>query len=213
MSFARAAAVADLWVGEMRSVVVGGTAVLLVRLADGVRAYEDRCAHKGVALSTGTLAGTLLTCATHGWQYDVASGRGVNPASAGLRAFAVRLDGNDVLVDIGDAIGRRPAGLTTLARPSDDVGPVLQEGPEAAAIVSAIRRQNVDVRVIDRGSYLRVLCPRRCVVTRVGIEAELGRPFRLPRDLELVVSSFKGRFHVSESEASWELGPVEVQEA
>ncbi|MDB4981645.1 MAG: Toluene-4-monooxygenase, subunit TmoC [Myxococcales bacterium] len=207
MSFARAGAVADLWVGEMRSVVVGGTAVLLVRLGDGVRAYEDRCAHKGVALSAGTLAGTLLTCATHGWQYDVATGRGVNPASAALRAFAVRLEGDDVLVDVDDGRGR----LTALARPSDDVGPVLQEGPEAAAIVRAIRRQNADVRVIDRGSYLRVLCPRRCVVTRVGIEAELGRPFRLPRDLELVISSFKGRFHVSESEASWELG--EAQES
>jgi toluene monooxygenase system ferredoxin subunit len=210
MSFARATTVHALWVGEMRSVVVGGTAVLLVRLGDGVRAYEDRCAHTGVALSAGTLAGTLLTCATHGWQYDIATGRGVNPASAGLRAFAVRLDGDDVLVDIDD--GRRPTSLAAVPRPSDDVGPVLQEGPEAAAIVSAIRRQNADVRVIDRGSYVRVLCPRRCVVTRAGIEAELGRPFRLPRDLEHVVSAFKGRFHVSESEASWELGPAERED-
>ncbi|HVZ72483.1 MAG TPA: MmoB/DmpM family protein [Polyangia bacterium] len=201
MSFERAASLRELWVGELRSVAVGGTPVLLVRLPDGVRAYEDRCAHKGVALSAGRLAGTVLTCGAHEWQYDVATGAGVNPARVCLRAFDVRVDGDDVLVDVGVV---RP----TLAgpRPTDDVGPVLQEGPEARAIVAAIRRLNADVRVLDRGAYVRVSCPRRCVVTRAAVEAELGRPFRLPRDLELVVSAFKGRFHVSEEEATWELG-------
>jgi toluene monooxygenase system ferredoxin subunit len=205
MSFARAAALRDLWVGEMRGLVVAGVPVLLVRLADGVRAYEDRCAHKGVALSGGKLAGTVLTCASHEWQYDVASGAGVNPSRACLRAFAVRVEGDDVLVDVAAPVARL-ARRDGAPRANDDVGPVLQESPEASAVVAAIRRANGDVRVIDRGSYLRVLCARRCVVTRAGIEAELGRPFALPRDLELVMSSFKGRFHVTEDEASWELG-------
>ena len=71
--------------------------------------------------------------------------------------------------------------------------------------MGAIRALNVDVRVLDRGAYLRVLCPRRCVVTRAAIEARTGAPFRLPGDLELVMSSFKGRFSVSDDEARWEL--------
>jgi toluene monooxygenase system ferredoxin subunit len=206
VSFVRAASATDLWIGELRGVVVDGTPVLLVRLAeDDVRAYEDRCAHKGVALSAGRLAGTVLTCSSHEWQYDVATGGGVNPARACLRAFPVRVSGDDVLVDVAEAVAARVVPEAALV-PSDDVGPVLQEGPEAVAIVAAIRRQNQGVRVVDRGAYVRVLCPRRCVVTRAGIEAELGRPFRLPGDLELVVSAFKGRFHVTEDEAQWELG-------
>jgi toluene monooxygenase system ferredoxin subunit len=206
MSFQRAARADDLWVGELRAVVVSGTRVLLVRLPEGVRAYEDRCAHKGVALSAGALAGTTLTCSAHAWQYDLATGRGVNPASACLRRFEARVEGDDVLVDVGLVMGGEGAAARVpTPRASDDVGPVLQEGPEASAVVAAIRRQNADVRVVDRDSYLRVLCPRRCVVTRAGIERELGRAFALPRDLELVMPSFKGRFAVSEEEATWEL--------
>jgi toluene monooxygenase system ferredoxin subunit len=194
MSFRRAASRAELWVGEMKGVVVDGVPVLLVSLEDGLRAYEDRCAHKGVALSAGRLTGARLVCAAHEWEYDVASGSGLNPTRACLRAFPVALEGDDILVDVGAA-----------ARESDDVGPVLQAGPVGEAVLGAIRALNADVRVLDRGAYLRVLCPRRCVVTRAAIEARTGAPFRLPGDLELVMSSFKGRFAVSEDDASWEL--------
>jgi MmoB/DmpM family len=84
------------------------------------------------------------------------------------------------------------------------VGPVLQTGPAARAIVAAIRELNPDVQVVDRGSYLRVLVPDRCHVTRALIERHGVAPFRLPRDLERVMSSFKGRFFVSSEEARWE---------
>ena len=53
MSFRRAATRDELWIGEMKGVIVDGVPVLLVSLDDGVRAYEDRCPHKGVALSEG----------------------------------------------------------------------------------------------------------------------------------------------------------------
>jgi hypothetical protein len=85
------------------------------------------------------------------------------------------------------------------------VGPVLQAGPVANAIVLAIRQQNDDVRVVDRGAYLRVSCHARCAVSRAAIESILRRRFVLPGDLELVMSSFKGHFHVDEDEACWEL--------
>lgn len=88
----------------------------------------------------------------------------------------------------------------------DRVGPVLQAGRAADAVVAAIRALNADVELLDRGAYVRVLAARRCLVTRAAIEAELGAPFRLPRDLEAIMSSFKGRFRVSADEAAWELG-------
>jgi toluene monooxygenase system ferredoxin subunit len=202
VSFQRVASRAELWVGEMKGVVVDGVPVLLVALEDGVRAYEDRCAHKGVALSAGRLVGTRLTCSAHGWEYDVSVGCGVNPRRACMRALPVAVEGDDIRVDVGDAAAGPPA-----PRVLDDVGPVLQSGPVGEAVVAAIRALNADARVLDRGAYLRVLCPGRCVVTRAAIEEQTGATFRLPRDLELVMSSFKGRFAVSESEARWELSP------
>jgi hypothetical protein len=89
---------------------------------------------------------------------------------------------------------------------ADAVGPVLSSGRVADAIVVAIRKENVDVRITDRGSYLRVLVPSPCRVSRSAIEAALDRPFRLPGDLERVMTSFRGRFQVSEEQAVWIAG-------
>lgn len=86
----------------------------------------------------------------------------------------------------------------------DWVGPVLLAGPAADSVVAAIRELNAGVEVVDRGSYLRVLCPRRCRVTRTALERHRGAPFRLPMDLESVMSSFKGRLSMSEEEACWD---------
>jgi toluene monooxygenase system ferredoxin subunit len=82
MAFRKVATVDDLWSG------------------DDVYAYEDCCAHLGVCLSRGTLAGGVLTCSAHEWQYDIATGRGVNPASAFLRPFPVKVEARQIFVDL-----------------------------------------------------------------------------------------------------------------
>jgi len=86
----------------------------------------------------------------------------------------------------------------------DWVGPVLQAGPVADSVIAAIRELNAGVEIVDRGSYLRVLCARRCRVTRAALERHRGAAFRLPVDLESVMSSFKGRLSMSEEEACWD---------
>jgi hypothetical protein len=84
------------------------------------------------------------------------------------------------------------------------VGPVLHACRLSEAVIAAIREENPAVEVIDRGAYLRVLSPGRCVVRRAAIEAHAGAPFRLPSDLESIMSSFAGRLHVTGDEARWE---------
>ena len=86
----------------------------------------------------------------------------------------------------------------------DWVGPVLLAGPAADSVIAAIRELNARVEIVDRGSYLRVLCPCRCRVTRAALERHRGGPFQLPVDLELVMPSFKGRLSMSEEEACWD---------
>ena len=85
------------------------------------------------------------------------------------------------------------------------VGPVLEAGDASAPVIAAIRELNATVEIEDRGAYVRVLVPERCVVTRAAIEAAGGRPFQLPGDLERVMPSFKGRFAVTADEAVWTL--------
>ena len=103
MAFEAACAVDELWAGELLARRVGGRPVLLARLGEEVLAYEDRCAHLGVALSAGRLCGERLVCSAHEWEFDLASGRGVNPAGICLRRFPVRLEDGHILVDVEQA--------------------------------------------------------------------------------------------------------------
>ena len=82
MAFSPIIAAAELWDGDTIARRVEGLDVLLVRLNGFVYAYENRCAHQGVALSEGRLEGNVLTCRAHHWQYDVRFGSGINPATA-----------------------------------------------------------------------------------------------------------------------------------
>jgi toluene monooxygenase system protein D len=90
-----------------------------------------------------------------------------------------------------------------LSETYDHVGPVLQSGPVANAIIAAIKDLNQDVIVLDRGAYMRVLVPRCCVVTRSAIEKHLGRSFRFPGELEIVMSAFKGTLRLNQDDATW----------
>jgi toluene monooxygenase system ferredoxin subunit len=105
MAFTKAARLDDLWIGEKAQVVVGGMRVLLVRLDEGVFAFEDRCMHQGVALSEGRLVGRTLVCSAHAWEYDACTGRGINPRGTALRGFPVKLEDGDVLIDVGGQLG------------------------------------------------------------------------------------------------------------
>jgi toluene monooxygenase system protein D len=92
----------------------------------------------------------------------------------------------------------------------DRVGPVLQSGPVANAIIAAIKDLNHDVMLVDRGAYVRVLVPRCCVVTRSAIEEHLGRPFRFPGELETVMSAFKGSLQLNQDDAAWRFAQAQT---
>jgi toluene monooxygenase system ferredoxin subunit len=90
----------DLWDGEHRGIVVGERKVLLVRIDGVVKAYEDRCTHLGIPLSEGKLSGCVLECRAHGYQYDVCTGKGVNPARAKLIEFPVAIVDGEIVVTV-----------------------------------------------------------------------------------------------------------------
>ena len=199
MPFEPIIADAELWDGDMTARRVDGHDLLLVRHSGVIYAYENRCAHQGVALSEGRLDGYILTCRAHHWQYDVRSGSGVNPATACLRRFAVKIEDGKVFVDV-----HAPSpDLPNVEDVGDGVGPVLTGHPRAQAVLEAIRRLNPSIEIQNRGSYIRVLAPRRCLVTRSAIEDILRQPFDFRAELEIMMPSFKGRMHLDDDEAVW----------
>lgn len=199
MPFEPIIADAELWDGDMTARRVDGHDLLLVRHNGVVYAYENRCAHLGVALSEGRLDGYVLTCRAHHWQYDVRSGSGVNPATACLRRFAVKIEDGKVFVDVHAPSPDFP----NVEDVGDGVGPVLTGHPRAQAVLEAIRRLNPSIEIHNRGSYIRVLAPRRCLVTRSAIEDILRQPFDFRAELEIMMPSFKGRMRLDDDEAVW----------
>ena len=93
----------DLWAGDMRAVNLGAVDVLLCNLDGVLVAYEDRCPHLASRLSEGVLSEDgVLTCAAHEWEFDARTGCGINPASARLHCYPVRLDGMKIFVGVGE---------------------------------------------------------------------------------------------------------------
>jgi toluene monooxygenase system ferredoxin subunit len=101
MSFCKVATLDELWDGEMTGLEIGGQLVLLVNADGGIHAYADSCPHLGTRLSRGSLHGNVLTCATHGWEFDASTGQGTNPKTACLESFAVKVENGDILIDVG----------------------------------------------------------------------------------------------------------------
>lgn len=88
------------------------------------------------------------------------------------------------------------------------VGPVLEAGFPADAVVAAIQRLNQNVIIEDHGAYIRVLVPNVCRVTCQAIEENLGHPFHLPGDLEQIMCAFKGMIKLTSAEATWSFAPA-----
>ena len=97
--FVKIAALSDIPPGDMVSVKVGAEEILLVNLDGELHACDDICTHAYANLSEGDLEEGEVVCPLHGAVFDVASGAPVTPpATQALRKFAVRIEGDDVLV-------------------------------------------------------------------------------------------------------------------
>jgi len=102
MTLQKVAKIENLWSGEMMGLEINGERVLLVNIDNRIYAYADICPHQKSRLSEGTLTDKILRCARHHWEFDVCTGSGVNPRDACLKVFPIRVDGEDILVDIDD---------------------------------------------------------------------------------------------------------------
>ena len=102
MTLQKVAKIENLWSGEMMGLEINGERVLLVNIDNRIYAYADICPHQKSRLSEGTLTDKILRCARHHWEFDVCTGSGVNPRDSCLKVFPIRVDGDDILVDIDD---------------------------------------------------------------------------------------------------------------
>jgi 3-phenylpropionate/trans-cinnamate dioxygenase ferredoxin subunit len=101
MTFTRACARDDVASGAALAVDVDGTAVAVVRDGEDWYAIADECSHAAIPLSEGDVEGCEIECWLHGSRFDLRTGKPSGPpATAPVPTYAVRVDGDDVLVDL-----------------------------------------------------------------------------------------------------------------
>tara|TARA_B100001765_G_C19472066_1_gene324544 strand:- start:899 stop:1225 length:327 start_codon:yes stop_codon:yes gene_type:complete len=103
MSEVRACALSELADAVAHKVDVGGCPVALVRLGDTVHAIGDTCSHAEVSLAEGMVDTDecALECWKHGSLFSLESGEALTlPATRPVPTYVVRVDGDDVFVDL-----------------------------------------------------------------------------------------------------------------
>ena len=86
----------------MAAYEVDGQAIVLVYPIDGeVAALQGFCPHQQSSLAEGDFDGhTRLTCSAHEWQFDVTTGKGINPADCELARYPVKIEHDEIYVDV-----------------------------------------------------------------------------------------------------------------
>ena len=81
-----------------------GENICVVKVGDEVFAIGDTCSHSDASLSEGDLNGYKIECWLHGAEFDLRSGEAVTPpAISPVAKYKVKLDGEEVNIEKGDA--------------------------------------------------------------------------------------------------------------
>src|SRR5215475_6559844 len=101
MAWQKAAALSELSEGGVIGVHVGATPLALYQLDGVVYATHGICTHAMAILADGFVEDGKIECPLHQALFDIKSGKALSgPATEDLRTFAVKIDGDDVLVDL-----------------------------------------------------------------------------------------------------------------
>lgn len=185
----RVAGYEGLAVGTMRKVTVGDGSCLLLRTADGYRAFPASCPHYHGPLHLGLLDDHRLTCPWHQAVFDVRDGDLLEPPSFfGLPSYPVRLEDGDVVVTVPD--DDRGTRSMPMAQPDlqSDPRTVLLVGAGAAGGMAAesLRQAGYAGRIVmvsaeDKPPYDRPNCSKDLLA---GSMPASWMPLRSPKFYE-----------------------------
>lgn len=160
MAWQRAASLSSIRDGAVIGVDVGGTPVALYNLGGTVYATHGICTHALALLSEGWVEDGKIECPLHQGQFDIRTGKALcAPLTQDLRTYAVKLEGDDVFVDL-DQTDARPAVSAAEKKPADasaaTAAVIIGAGQTAAAAIRAMRNAgfNGTIDLIGDESHL-----------------------------------------------------------
>jgi len=98
--FVKVANISDLKPGAALAVEVNGKTIALFNVAGKIYATDNACLHHGGPLAEGTLAGEIVACPWHQWEFNVSTGENVGNESLKLATYPVQVEGADIKVAV-----------------------------------------------------------------------------------------------------------------
>jgi nitrite reductase (NADH) small subunit len=63
-------------------------------------ALDNVCPHRGGPLAEGSVEHGKIVCPWHQWEFDLATGEATHSPAAKATSFPLRIEGDDVLVEL-----------------------------------------------------------------------------------------------------------------
>ena len=102
--FVHVAQTGDLEPGAKKRVYVGEQRVMLANVDGAFYALHDLCPHALAVMSAGWLDGDEIVCPLHAARFNVKTGQVLSaPAEEDMTVFAVKIEGEKVLVRVPEA--------------------------------------------------------------------------------------------------------------
>lgn len=86
--------------GQANEYVVAGRIIALFNVAGVYHALDGICPHQGGPLGKGALAGCIVTCPWHGFQFDVTTGQHQTSQSLIHPSFPVKVVDGQIFVKV-----------------------------------------------------------------------------------------------------------------
>ena len=104
-NFVKLATIDDVSENSVYAVEYAGQRIAIYHVGDTFYATTDICSHEYAELSEGFLDpdDCTIECPLHGSRFDIRSGAVLSlPAYEPIAVYSVRVEGEDILVEIGD---------------------------------------------------------------------------------------------------------------
>jgi apoptosis-inducing factor 3 len=145
------ARISDLQNGQMQQIEVENSQILLSKINDQYYATSAFCTHYGAPLAKGVLSGERIVCPWHNACFNAIAGQQLEPPGLdSLTHFAVRVEGEQVLLKLPDEVHQKRT--LSMARYEPSIDPrtfvVLGAGAAGMAAVEMMRQQGFQGKVI-----------------------------------------------------------------
>lgn len=87
-------------VGRVIEAEVQGVQICLANVNGELSALDNICPHRQGPLGQGWIEGDTVVCPWHSWAFHAKTGVAAYPAGNRVDVFPVRVEGDDVLVDV-----------------------------------------------------------------------------------------------------------------